>query len=59
MMFYIQKFLLVLLIKVLIVSCETAKSDQFLTEKAKIQNKIASMQLGNYIRKLMLKVIIQ
>lgn len=57
MMFYLQKFLLVLLVKFLFLSCETLKSDRFLEEKSKIQNQIAGMQLGNYIRKLMLKVI--
>ena len=58
MKFNFQKYLLVLLIKFLLVSCMTANSDQFLEEKKKIKNKIASMQLGNYIRKLMLKVFI-
>jgi hypothetical protein len=34
----------------------TTGSVDFIEEKKKIRNKIASMQLGNYIRKLMLKV---
>merc|ERR1711957_993235 len=50
-----QRFLLILLFKFLLVSCMKSESDDFLEEKKKIRNKIASMQLGNYIRKLMLK----
>jgi hypothetical protein len=55
--FTLQRFLIVLLFKFLFISCLTSSNyDDFLEEKKKIRNKIASMQLGNYIRKLMLKV---
>ena len=55
MKFNLQRILLVLLFNFLFVSSMTS-TDDFLEEKKKIRNKIASMQLGNYIRKLMLKV---
>jgi hypothetical protein len=57
MKFKLQGFLIVLLLKILIISSMTTGSVDFIEEKKKIRNKIASMQLGNYIRKLMLKVI--
>lgn len=56
MKFNFQRFLLIILIKILFISCMKSSEDDFLEEKKKIRNKIASMQLGNYIRKLMLKV---
>lgn len=53
----LQRFLFVLLFKFLFISCLTSSNnDDFLAVEKKIRNSIASMQLGNYIRKLMLKV---
>lgn len=59
MMFNFQKLLLILLIKVLLLhslSCVNLQIDRFEKEKLKIESKINSMRLGNYLRKLLLKV---
>lgn len=57
MKYNLHSFLIILLLNYLLISFVICNTDDFLEEKKKIKNKIASMQLGNYIRKLMLKVI--
>ena len=56
MMFNLQQFLLIVLLQILIVHSLEMSLKPFEREKAKIEEKINSMRLGNYLRKLMLKV---
>lgn len=56
MMFNLQKFLLIVLFQILIVHSLNMSLKPFEREKTKIEEKINSMRLGNYLRKLMLKV---
>jgi predicted component of type VI protein secretion system len=58
-MFNLQRILLITLLQFLLLNCFKLefKLKPFEKEKTKIENEMNSMRLGNYLRKLMLKVI--
>ena len=56
MMFNIQRALLIVLFQILIVHSLELNLRPFEKERNKIEEKMNSMRLGNYLRKLMLKV---
>lgn len=55
-MFNIQRALLIVLFQVLIIHSLELNLRPFEKERSKIEEKMNSMRLGNYLRKLMLKV---
>lgn len=60
MMLNLQKVLLVVLLQTLIINCLTVENNlkPFDKEKIAIEQNINSMRLGNYLRRLMMRVIL-
>jgi hypothetical protein len=55
-MFLLQKTMLIVLFQILIIHSLEMNLRPFEQERSKIEEKMNSMRLGNYLRKLMLKV---
>ncbi len=58
MMFNLQRVLLIALFQILLINCLTVEINlkPFDKEKIKVEQKMNSMRLGNYLRKLMMRV---